>query len=228
VRDERGEVRRRDAGEVERLLRVPRERIDVVPNGVGTPPDVAARPEAQLRQELAAGERPIVLCTSAKRPHKNLARLLDAFARLEVEPAPVLLVPGYATRFEEELRRRAGDRVRFAGWVDDATLEGLHRIATCSVFPSLAEGFGLPVLEAMSRGTPVACSNTSSLPEVAGEAALYFDPRKPAEIAAAVTQLLSNRELAADLVRRGHERVRLFSWRKAAEETLASYDRART
>src|SRR5439155_14540571 len=99
---------------------------------------------------------------------------------VEHDPAPVLVFPGYATAFEAELRERAEQqapgRVRFAGWVDDATLETLYRAASCFVFPSLAEGFGLPVLEALVRGVPVACSNVSSLPEVAGKAALYFDP----------------------------------------------------
>jgi glycosyltransferase involved in cell wall biosynthesis len=113
-----------------------------------------------------------VLTASAKLPHKNLARLIDAMASVDA----VLLVPGYRTELEAELERRAGDRVRFTGWVDEATLEGLYRMASGFVFPSLAEGFGMPVLEAMARGVPVACSDATSLPEVAGDAALLFDP----------------------------------------------------
>jgi glycosyltransferase involved in cell wall biosynthesis len=138
----------------------------------------------------------------------------------------VLLVTGYPTTFEAELRRRAGDRVRFAGWVDDETLEGLYRIAICLAFPSLAEGFGLPVLEAMRRGVPVACSNATSLPEVAGEAALYFDPTHTAAITAALDQILGDGALRGRLAAAGVAQAGKFSWEATARATLKSYDQA--
>jgi glycosyltransferase involved in cell wall biosynthesis len=94
------------------------------------------------------------------------------------------------------------------------------------VFPSLYEGFGLPVLEAMQRDLPVACSNTSSLPEVAGDAALLFDPSDTAAIRGAIVRLLDDRKLAAELARRGRERAAKFSWARSAAETAASYERA--
>jgi glycosyltransferase involved in cell wall biosynthesis len=118
------------------------------------------------------------------------------------------------------------DAVVFPGWVDAADLEGLYRTAACFVFPSFREGFGLPILEAMARGVPVACSNTSASPEVAGDAALYFAPDRPDEIAGAIERILRDPGLANDLRERGLERVRLFTWSRTAEETLAVYERA--
>jgi alpha-1,3-rhamnosyl/mannosyltransferase len=117
-----------------------------------------------------------------------------------------------------------GDRVLFTGWVDDADLEGFYAAATAFVYPSLMEGFGMPVLEAMRRGVPVACSDVSALPEVAGDAAELFDPRDPAAIAAALRTLLSDPQRRDELVRRGHERHPLFTWERAARETQAVYE----
>jgi glycosyltransferase involved in cell wall biosynthesis len=116
--------------------------------------------------------------------------------------------------------------VRFLDWVDDRTLDGLYRAATCFVLPSLAEGFGLPVLEAMARGTPVACSDIPVLREVAGDTALYFDPHDADAIARALESCLADPELRARLGVLGQARARVFTWRSAAERTLESYERA--
>lgn len=206
------------------LLGVGADRVDVVPNGPGLDPVSEPTPESELRERLGLGEGPIVLSVSAKRPHKNLARLIDAAARLD--PPPALVLPGYPTAHEAELRERAGPEVRFLDWVSDADLEGLYRAATCLAFPSLAEGFGLPVLEAMRRGLPVACSNATSLPEVAGDAALLFDPLSVDAIADALRRLLADPGLRAELARRGVEQAERFSWEAAAEGTVRSYERA--
>jgi glycosyltransferase involved in cell wall biosynthesis len=212
--------------DIEHFLHVDRERIDVTPLGPGLPDDVSPVPEAELRRRLGLGDAPIVLTVSAKRPHKNLERLLEAIACVRAEPVPVLVAPGYETVFEPELRRRSGDRVRFLGWVDDDVLEGLYGAATCFVFPSLAEGFGLPVLEAMVRGAPVACSRIGPLEEVAGEAARYFDPTDVADMARAVEDLLSDEDLRERLRRAGAERAKAFSWQTTAAATLTAYERA--
>lgn len=217
--------------DIVRFLGVEPGRVDVTPNGPGMREDVEPVSEAELRSRLRLGDAPLVLTASAKRPHKNLERLIEAFGRLEAEPAPVLVVPGYATPFEDRLRAQAAsspaaERIRFAGWLDDAELDGLYRAATCFVLPSLAEGFGLPVLEAMGRGTPVACSSASSLPEVAGEAALYFDPNDTDAITAAITELLRDARLRKRLSTAGREQARKFTWERTARETLASYERA--
>jgi glycosyltransferase involved in cell wall biosynthesis len=199
-------------------------RVVVAPLGPGLPGPDEALPEAELRGRLGLGEAPIVVTVAAKRPHKNLNRLLDAFGRLDTDA--VLVVPGFETTFEAELKQRAGRRVRFLGWVDDLTLDGLFRAAKCFVLPSLAEGFGLPVLEAMARGTPVACSEISPLREVAGDAALYFDPLDCALIAHAIERCLEDPKLRARLSAAGLERSRLFTWSRTAEQTLECYERA--
>ena len=113
--------------------------------------------------------------------------------------------------------------MRFLGFVPDATLAALYRLASVFVFPSLYEGFGLPPLEAMASGTPVITSNVSSLPEVVGDAALLIDPTSPDAIAAAMTRVLEEPELRADLIRRGHERVKAFSWARSVARTREVY-----
>jgi glycosyltransferase involved in cell wall biosynthesis len=212
--------------DIAHFLSVERDRIDVTPPGPGLRDDVSPVGEAELRRRLDLGDAPLVLTVSAKRPHKNLARLFEAVAALKGDPHPVLVAPGYETAFERELMRRAGKHVRFVGWVDDQTLEGLYRAATCFVFPSLAEGFGLPVLEAMLRKTPVACSRIGPLEEVAGEAALYFDPTDVEDMGRAIERLLGDPELRRRLSDLGFARAQRFSWNATAAGTIASYERA--
>jgi glycosyltransferase involved in cell wall biosynthesis len=141
------------------------------------------------------------------------------------------VVPGYPTPHEAELRSRAetlavAADVRWASWLPTADIEGLFHLATCVVVPSLYEGFGLPVLEAMGRGVPVACSDRSSLPEVAGDAALLFDPEDVGAIARAVERLLADEGLRGLLVKNGRRRAAQFTWERTAELTVASYRRA--
>jgi glycosyltransferase involved in cell wall biosynthesis len=222
-------ISRAAAGEIADELGVPPERIDVT--YLGGRPVGPATPEGELRRRLGLGDAPLVLSVSARRPHKNLLRLVEAFAAVTAEPAPLLVVPGYETPFEDEIRARAvalgvEERVRFLGWMGDEDLEGLYAASTCFVFPSLAEGFGLPVLEAMQRGLPVACSRASSLPEVAGEAARYFDPLDVADITAALSELLWDAALRDRLAAAGRTQTERFSWERTARETGESYDRA--
>jgi glycosyltransferase involved in cell wall biosynthesis len=210
-------------------LRTPPEKIDVVPNGVLPPPSAPPPPEAEIRERfgLAPG-RDVLLAASAKRPHKNLVRLLEAVARMERRP--LLVLPGYATEHEQELRDRAAalgisDDVRFLGWLGPDDLEGLYAVSSAFVMPSLYEGFGLPVLEAMARGVPTATSNRSSLPEVAGDAALLFDPEDVGAITAALESLLYDPATAERLRAAGPQRAREFSWDRAARQTLDVYRR---
>ena len=210
--------------DIVRFLGVAPGQVDVIALGPGIPepPEPASAPT--LRERLGLGSAPLVLTIAAKRPHKNLERLIDAVGRLSTDV--LLVVPGFATPHERELQRRAGEQVHFLGWIDDPDLDGLYRAATCFVLPSLAEGFGLPVLEAMVRGTPVACSSAGALPEVGGDAVLYFDPQDASAIAQALERLLTDEQLRARLREAGLAQAAKFSWQSAAERTLASYERA--
>lgn len=219
--------------EIAATLDVPESRIDAVALGPGAESSATPTPATALRERLGLGAGPVVLAVSALSAHKNVGALVEAMPLIrERVPDAVLVVPANPTPLGDELARRAtelgiGSAVVLPGWVDESDLEGLYGLAACFAFPSLREGFGLPVLEAMRRAVPVACSNAPPLPEVAGEAALYFDGRRPVEIADAVVRLLEERGLATDLAVRGRERAGLFSWRRTAAETLASYERAR-
>jgi glycosyltransferase involved in cell wall biosynthesis len=219
--------------EVVALLRVPRDRIDVVPLGVGMREVTDPTPQAELRARLDLGDRPVLLSVAAALPHKNLDRLLRALAALDGPGAPALVLAGHAGRETERLQALAAElgvheRLRMTGWLSDADLEGAYQLARGFVYPSLHEGFGIPVLEAMQRGTPVASSNATSLPEVAGDAALLFDPRSVDAIAGAMRSLVDDAALREDLVARGRERVAQFGWERTARAALASYDRALT
>jgi glycosyltransferase involved in cell wall biosynthesis len=213
------------------LLGAAAERIDVVALGLGALRRHEPMAEHELRERLRLGGRRVVLSLSAKRPHKNLVALIGALARIPVERRPLLVLPGYPTAHEAELRERARaagvqEDVRFLGWLSGEEFEGLWEISELFVFPSLYEGFGLPVLEAMARGVPVACSNASSLPELAGDAALMFDPHDEAAIAVAIERLLVDRAEAGRLRGLGLERASRFTWERTARLTLDSYWRA--
>jgi glycosyltransferase involved in cell wall biosynthesis len=205
-------------------LGVAPERITPVPLGPGRDP-VAPAPEEAVRERYGLGDRRVVLCLAAKRPHKNQELLVRAAARLGPEWAIVLA--GHPEGYDAVLRRLAtqlgvADRVRFVGYVPDADVEGLFALAACAAVPTLAEGFGLPVLEAMRRGVPVACSDIPVLREVAGDAARYFDPHDPGSAASAIARAAGDGELA----QAGRRQAERFSWERTARETLAVYERA--
>ncbi len=211
-----------------RLFRLPPERISTVPLAAAPafhpqPPRVT---EA-LRQRLGLPPR-FVLYLGSNKPHKNLVRLIEAWAGVEGE-VRLVIAGAWDERFPEPRRRAAAlgleERILWLGRVAEAALPALYAAAESFVFPSLYEGFGLPVLEAMACGTPVACSATSSLPEVAGEAALLFDPEATEEIRAALRRLTTDVELRAALRQRGLERARRFSWTRTARLTLQHYRR---
>lgn len=215
---------------VERLG-LDQERIRVVPLGVEQEPPPAGD-AAGVRARLRLGrDEPVLLCVSQKRSHKNLTTLLRALAA--VPRADVrLVIPGATTPYEDELRDLAaalglGDRLVLPDWLAADELEALYETATAVVLPSLEEGFGLPVLDAMVRGAPVACSNRSSLAEVAGDAALLFDPLDPHDIANAIARLLDDEPLRARLVAAGRKRALQYTWERTAQATLASYREAR-
>ncbi len=178
----------------------------------------------------AVSASPYILSVGTLEPRKNLARTLEAYAQLvRMRPAaPRLVVVGGQGWGGEDVAATAtrlgiGGRVELAGFVDDRRLRELYAGAAMLVYPSLYEGFGFPVLEAMSLGCPVITSTTSSLPEVAGEAGLLVDPGDAGQIAAAMGRLLDEPGLAAHLRAEGARRARAFSWGRCARETAAVY-----
>jgi glycosyltransferase involved in cell wall biosynthesis len=203
------------------------DRIDVTPLAVAED-TIEPTPETELRARLGLDDGPFVLTVAQKQPHKNLGAVIRALAELD---GARLVLAGAPAPHEAELRALAerlgvAERIRFLDWVSAPDLEGLYRAATCFVLPSLIEGFGLPVLEAMRHGTPVACSDRSALAEVAGDAALLFDPDDQAAVTGALRRLVEDTQLRGELVQRGLQRCAEFTWRNTAEGTLASYRRA--
>ncbi len=206
-------------------------KIEVTPLGVADRPRAEPAAEGELRARLGLpGDAAVLLSVAQMSAHKNLLALIEALPRL-ADARAVVVVPGRRTAYSDALLERAralgvGDRLVLPGFVDDATLEGLYALAQAFVLPSLLEGFGLPVLEAMRRGVPVACSDASALPEVAGGAALLFDPRSPDAIATACDRLLGDAALRGDLAARGRARAAQLTGEDTARATLRAYRRA--
>lgn len=158
-------------------------------------------------------------------PHKNLPRLLTAFARMNAKDCQLWIAGPRDDRYTPLLQQQAqalgiSDRLKFLNYVPYAELPRLINQALALVFPSLWEGFGFPVLEAMACGTPVITSNLSSLPEVVGEAGILVDPYNPDELAAAMDEVANNRTLRSQLRRLGLAQASRFSWQKTGEATL--------
>ena len=215
------------------LYSVAPDRIVVVPHGVDhsvfrpVPPDDVVRATRRL-----GVTGPYLLYLGGIEPRKNLPRLIEAFARLPTNGRPDLVVAGSGVAWNPEgtnLLRAALDRqtidvrqrVLLPGYVADADRAALLSGAEALVYPSLYEGFGLPVLEAMACGTPVVASNRPALPEVAGDSALLVDPEDPHQLAQAIERVLSDQRLRRVLHQRGLERAARFSWDETARRTAA-------
>ncbi len=207
------------------VYRVPADKIHVLYSGVEPRyrADISEAERERVRQKLNL-TAPYILSVGTLQPRKNYVRLIQAFARLPITNYQLLIVGGrgwlYADIFQTIDRLRLQDRVRVLDFVADDDLPALYAMATLFVYPSLYEGFGIPILEAMACGAPVVSSNTSSMPEVAGDAALYFDPRDVAALAEALQRARADETLRADLRRKGFEQAKRFSWEKAAGELL--------
>ncbi|MBC8162183.1 MAG: glycosyltransferase family 4 protein [Roseiflexaceae bacterium] len=214
-----------------RYARVPPAKIHVIYHGVA--PRFQADPPAEVVAATQARYRiagPYFLFVGTVQPRKNLERVIEAFARFKPQssaasPQPMLVIAGKKGWLTEAIERRAAEigvagQVRFIGYLPDADVPPLLRGALGFVFPSLYEGFGMPVLEAMACGAPVITSTTSSLPEVAGNAALLVDPRDVGAIAAAIGRLAGDATLRAELRQRGVARAADFSWDSCAQQTL--------
>jgi glycosyltransferase involved in cell wall biosynthesis len=219
------------------------ERITAIPLAA----DPAFRPQsaeviADVRARYGLPDR-FILYLGSNKPHKNLVRLVQAWqtagCKLQVEGCTLVVAGAWNPRYPEaRILAESGESdtrsnlqssifnlqsILWLGPIPDADLPALYAAADAFVFPSLFEGFGLPVLEAMACGTPVICSNVSSLPEIAGDAALLFDPADVSAIADALIRSVSDAGLSAELAQRGLARVAAFTWERTAAETLAIY-----
>jgi len=221
--------------DVVELLGVPEDRVTVIANGltpgIGRVAADSARAR-EVRTRYALPER-FILTVGSVEPRKNLRRLIEA-VRLVAERSDtrdIALVhagpEGWLSQdIPDVARSRGNGRVRFLGHVSDEDLVGLYSLARCCAYPSLWEGFGFPVVEAMASGCPVLTSRVSSLPEIAGDAALLVEPTSIEEIADGLTRLWTDDALCTRLARRGIERAKAFSWERTAAETVAVYDAA--
>jgi len=187
-----------------------------------------------IRKKLNLPER-FILFVSRWEAYKGLPVLLEAFGLMRQKyPDLALVICGRPSPQAPEIadqivrKQRTGEPIITPGFLPDEDLAALYSAASVYVHPSLYEGFGIMILEAFAAGVPVVTSSSSSLPEVAGEAAVLVNPNDSAEIAKAVVSILSDKKLAEKLRHAGLERVKLFSWQKMARETLAVYERALT
>ena len=224
-------VSRTTADDLMRLFGAEEGRIDVIPHGVHAEFLSAGDPERDeaLRRRLGVTP-PYLLHVGNHKPHKNAEGLLKAYQILQqrgrVAVPPLVMAGGFPRDGELAARAAAmgvGDRVRCLGTVERPELGALFRGASVFVYPTLYEGFGLPVLEAMACGVPVVAGDVAAVREVAGDAVVRVNPRDVVELAAAVRRVLEQGELRNDLRARGRARAQGFGWRRAAEATLAVY-----
>jgi len=213
------------------LLGVSPDKVQVLYSGVHLHFQLQPEPgEAErIRARYDLGKRPYILSVGTLQPRKNYVRLIRAYARLTPD-AQLVIAGGRGWLYQNILAEaeRHGDRVRILGFVDDADLPALYRNAALFAFPSLYEGFGLPVLEALACGVPVVCSNGSSLPEIAGDAALLVDPFDTDGLAEAMAHMLEDADLRREMIARGLARAARFTWEQAACQLLAAFDVVRT
>jgi len=214
-------------------LKIPESRISVIYNGVN---HSIFKPYKSYQMRPYHYHKPYILYVGSERRCKNLGRLLEAFAQLKREFPELKLVkvggPGRSEQFRDETMKKLSrlglelpQDVIFADYTSELGLAYYYSSAALLAYPSLYEGFGLPALEAMACGCPVVTSNTSSLPEVVGEAGIMVNPYDTRSLAQAMRRVLADNELRDSMIRKGLEQARKFSWEKAARLTLQVYDK---
>lgn len=212
--------------EICEYLHLPPEKVTAIPMAPDPFFSPRGRKKSQRVVEALGLPRDYLLFVGTLEPRKNLSLLMRAAAACRSR-IPIVLTgwEGWGRDAMLKARRDQGlrGRVLTTGYVDEESLACLYSNAQALVFPSLYEGFGLPILEAMACGCPVICSNTASLPEVAGDAALLINPRDVEEVADAIDRIVDDSTLRDDLIRKGYGRAACFSWKKTAEETLAVF-----
>ncbi|MCA9977853.1 MAG: glycosyltransferase family 4 protein [Anaerolineales bacterium] len=220
---------------IHQYTHIPLEKLVVIyeaPKQVAITPLSLSQKTAILDRYGLTPDTPFILHVGVIEKRKNLARLVTAFAqaRLQLGPAFRLVLvgqPGPKKDLDDSQAIRQviqdldlGESVILAGHVSDVDLPAFYQAASFYTLPSLYEGFGLPVLEAFANNLPLMAANTTSLPEIAGDAALYFDPESSAEMAAAMVRIATDAELRASLIDKGKQRLKIFSWEKTARQIM--------
>ncbi|MBI5698770.1 glycosyltransferase family 4 protein [Candidatus Saganbacteria bacterium] len=219
--------------ELTQIYQTPEDKITVVPNGIASKfrrKDLDSDSRKRILKRLGFDYDRFILFAATLEPRKNLLSLLDSFEEIARQRSDVGLVicgkKGWL--YEESLIRvevlAKRFKIRYLGYVSDDDLVELYNLAEIFVYPSFYEGFGFPPLEAMACGLPVVTSNVSSLPEIVGDAALTVDPRDPGQIARAILGVLDNKDIAREMVRKGKERAKMFTWQKTAAKTYEVYE----
>ncbi len=221
------------ADDVHRMLGVPVDLIDVIPLGVGEefqPASQEAQTAVRPRYSLP---RTFFLFVGTLEPRKNLVRLIHAYSKIADRCPQDLVIAGrdgwkFGDIYAAAAAADCSQRIHFPGYIADADLPAVMSAAQAFVWPSLWEGFGLPPLDAMACGTPVISSNTSSMPEVLGDGAVYFEPCDTDALAQALIEVASNESLREDMRRKGQAQATQFTWERTARATVDSYRKAMT
>jgi glycosyltransferase involved in cell wall biosynthesis len=216
--------------EMQELFDIPPSKIDIVYAGVDAPIKMTRKEAREIISRIGIKQK-YILFVGTIEPRKNVKNLIHAYAALPRsirQEYKLILVgkKGWRTNDIYQAAVGLGNQVKFMGYLTERELASLYKTTTLFVYPSLYEGFGLPVLEAMSYGAPVVTSNTTSLPEVAGDAAIIINPWHIKEITRAIKRVISNDTLREKLITRGLERIKNFTWKKCAQKTLDSINKA--
>lgn len=204
--------------DITKFYKIPEEKIEVIYEGY--------EKKSKNLKLKTKNLNSYILYVGTIQPRKNIETLIEAFSVFRKQnPGFKLLIVGKKGWLYEHIYRKAeelrlNNSIKFLGYVSDTQLSDLYKKAFCFVLPSFYEGFGIPVIEAMSFGCPVISSFTSSLPEIGGDACLYFDPKDPKELAEKLTELKDNQSLRNELIKKGKKRIKLFSWQRCSEKTL--------
>jgi len=222
------------AQDVQRLFGIKREKMKTIWNGIGEEfKEISNAEKSEVREKFGLSQK-FLLYTGNWREHKNLVGLLQAFSKIVSSVTNgkfsdlQLVITGKADPYYPEVQQTIKtlglqDFVKLVGLVNQKDLVGLYNTASAYAFPSFYEGFGLPPLEAMACGTPVSASHVSAIPEVCGDAVQYFDPKNSDDMAEKISKLLMDKNMQENLITKGKERIKLFSWDKSAEQTLKIY-----
>jgi glycosyltransferase involved in cell wall biosynthesis len=223
--------------DIMKFLRLPADKIDVVyGSSQFSEGSTAIRPagvneseKSRIRAKYNINGR-YILSVASMLPHKNLDGLIGAYALMEENKSENLVLVGMHLKSHSTIQNAiqavglSEQQVKLLGYVPNEDLPALYTMADYFVFPSFFEGFGLPLLEAMTMGCPVITSTCGSIPEVAGDAALYIDPYNVRDIADKMTSLIHNENLRQELIQKGQERLKYFSWDKSAEKVMRIYE----